>query len=153
MKKTGFILLNILLVILGSCGSKPKDEKVKEVKVSGNPVALITEAIDAANAQCPIQLSSANNVVMDSAAYNGRTITYYYSINRIADGFDPGNDNLKKSMFYMIRSEMDMSPIARTLMETLVSSGGDIRYHYQAADGKSYSIGVSNTELKEILGD
>lgn len=153
MKRFGFLLLNALLVLCISCGSKPKDGSNKADGVSENPVAFITEAVKQANTQCPINLGMGNNVTMDSLGYDGKTVRYYYSIDRIVDGFDSNNENMRKSMFYMIKTEADMSPASKQLMNNIAASGGDIVYEYRSADGKFFSIEITNADLKEIIGN
>lgn len=156
MKKFGFLLLNLFLLAAVSCSSRTSGlESGDSSHESSEAVAEmlpeeVMQTIEAANAQCPINLGMGNNVVMEGISYSDKTLIYRYSVARILNDLKD-DSKMKESVILMIKAEAEMTPANKQFMQAIAKSGSKLVYKYYTQEGDSTSVEVSNKELREAM--
>lgn len=152
MKKLGYFFIGFLLLASASCssGSRSESDAAKDTSTATYPPmshAEIATTVAVTNAQCPINLGYANNVVMQGIQLTDSTVVYIYTVDTIANDLSP----MKSVMLEVIASEANSSPANRRFMEGVVNAGLGLEYEYTSDNGDSVSLPISNDELRKAL--
>lgn len=132
--------------------SKLASDTLSETLPDSQAISEIQSVVDIVNAACPQYQDMGNGVTLLSVQYLGDKVVYDYKINKIADDIETYLDDLKKSMLYLCKAEVQASSTSKAFFENLVKTGTRIVYYYHNDSGKSFSVEISADDLREVVG-
>lgn len=130
----------LTLVLLTSCNQNKKQ---------------LRQLVSELNSECPIPLGAIGQ--MDNALYNGRVVTFNYSVSGMGsiDQIKAREEQFHQFMLDNYRNNSDEG--FRQLLEAIVAADADLEVVMHLDNGESYSFHFSNSELKnnmpQIEGD
>lgn len=142
MKRIELLLLSLLVLFCVSCEKKSQNQQL---------ITEINNAVEKINSQCPIYYDEGNGVTLLNVKYENNAVIYDYKVDRISDEFTSNLDNFKTGMIYMLKGEADMSPESKTFYSNIIETEGKLIYKYHTESGKSFSIEISNDEIKNAF--
>ncbi len=139
MKTIKFVLFNLLLVICASCSNSNQNnaDLIKEIEKN----------VEATNQMCPMKVSEINNVVFEKIDFDNNTVTYHYTLDVLPNS----NRNYKDFLINEQKGMIELSPDYKKLIDALAEIGAKIVYAYQNPEGDTYSIELTNKDLKNII--
>lgn len=141
MKQISAVILALIAFCVVSCTSKDGAVLDKEA------AKMVETQVAAANAQCPIEFGLGNDVVLESVTYDDNMVVYHYTLARIEEDAISELDNLKMGLIYNLKADKS----SEAFIENVIKAGAGLDYSYMAPSGKSFSVIISNEELKEAF--